>query len=198
MSDYSSKVFDPLDYHNIADAVVRGLLERMPQPLADVARFPGAGIYALYYLGDFEPYLPISDRDCSIPIYVGKAIPPGARKGADRFDPNLGEPLYRRLKQHAASINDAENLQLSDFRCRHLRVQHIWIALAEQVLVQRFRPLWNTVIDGFGNHPPGRGRRSMRRPRWDIIHPGRDWALDLTPQETAEDILREVAQHLCT
>jgi hypothetical protein len=45
-----------------------------------------------------------------------------------------------------------------------------------------------TFVDGFGNHDPGRGRRDMKRPRWDILHPGRNWAERLRPSETAEEI----------
>ena len=29
----------------------------------------------------------------------------------------------------------------------------------------------------------------MRRPRWDVVHPGRPWAEALKAEETVEDIL---------
>lgn len=45
------------------------------------------------------------------------------------------------------------------------------------------------MIDGFGNHDPGAGRRNMRRPRWDIIHPGRTWAEKLAAAETFEEVV---------
>lgn len=48
---------------------------RLPPP-----RFIGCGVYALYYLGDFEPYITLSrlNREAyTRPIYVGKAVPRG-------------------------------------------------------------------------------------------------------------------------
>jgi len=65
-------------------------------------------------------------------------------------------------------------------------------ALAERFLIEHYRPVWNTVVDGFGNHAPGRGRASMKRPRWDILHPGRPWAQKWKPAETAEQIIAEL------
>ncbi len=39
----------------------------------------GAGIYAIYYVGDFPSYAPVAERNhdgrFEAPIYVGKAIP---------------------------------------------------------------------------------------------------------------------------
>ncbi len=31
----------------------------------------------------------------------------------------------------------------------------------------------NKIIDGFGNHDPGKGRYNQLRSRWDKLHPGR-------------------------
>jgi len=88
------------------------------------------------------------------------------------------------------------NLEAADFSCRYLSVLPVWIPLAEEVLLKRFQPVWNSVVDGFGNHPPGRGRRTMRRPRWDILHPGRPWAMELEARESPEQIISEIRQHL--
>ncbi len=196
MSEESLESFDPLDYGNIAAGVVRALLSREAVETETLAPFEGAGIYALYYRGPFEAYRAISGARCRLPIYVGKAVPAGARKGADGLAPRAGRVLYNRLRQHRATIEQAENLIPSDFKCRFLVVKEVWIPLAEQVLVNQFKPVWNTVLDGFGNHPPGSGRRAMRRPRWDIVHPGREWAARLEAREDAEAILAEVRAHL--
>jgi hypothetical protein len=53
--------------------------------------------------------------------------------------------------------------------------------LAESLLIERYRPLWNVVVDGFGNHDPGSGRHQGKRPNWDTLHPGRAWASRLQP-----------------
>jgi len=85
-----------------------------------------------------------------------RRVPLGARKGAARS--TAGRELYQRLKQHSSSIEHVENLRLEHFRCRYLVVVPVWITLAERFLVEQYRPLWNVVIDGFGNHDPGGGK----------------------------------------
>ena len=49
----------------------------------------------------------------------------------------------------------------------------IWIPLGENVLIEKFQPLWNRVIDGFGIKTPGKGRAAQKRSSWDALHPGR-------------------------
>ena len=110
------------------------------------------------------------------PIYVGKAVPAGARKGGFGLGADPGQVLYKRLAEHAASIEQAHNIDLADFRCRFLVVDDIWIPLAESLLIEMYLPLWNRKIDGFGNHDPGKGRYNQQKSAWDLIHPGRPWA----------------------
>ena len=71
-------------------------------------------MYALFYRGEFEPYLPVVSPDSSHPIYVGKAVPKGARKGLVSGARAAGRPLYGRLAEHARSIREAQNLELDD------------------------------------------------------------------------------------
>ena len=196
MGDSQEHPFDPLRYENVARTVVSALLERPLYRLTELEPFSGCGIYAIYYTGSFNPYRTVTTQAGVVPIYVGKAVPSGSRKGTERSEPSRTRALCNRLRQHAKTLEAAQNLALSDFLCRHLTVETVWIRLAERVLLDRFHPVWNSVVDGFGNHPPGRGRRNMRRPRWDIVHPGRSWALELEPEESAEDILGEVRRHL--
>ena len=44
------------------------------------------------------------------------------------------------------------------------------------MLISRFEPLWNKLVDGFGNHDPGKGRYQQKKSAWDLLHPGRPWA----------------------
>lgn len=185
-----AEAYDPLDYENLARSVVNALLQSGCAALPPTESFAGSGVYALYYTGSLSFYSRIASSDLSAPVYVGKAVPTGARKGGRRTGYESGTELYRRLRDHAKSVEQVRNLALNEFQCRFLVVVPVWITLAERFLIDHFRPAWNTVIDGFGNHPPGRGRRDMRRPRWDILHPGRPWAAELHPAETAEDIVR--------
>ena len=132
-----------------------------------------------------------------LPIYVGKAVPPGSRRGGFGLGENPGPALYRRLREHAESIRTTENLAIEDFFCRYLVVDDIWIPLGEALLITQFSPLWNKLIDGYGNHDPGSGRYNQLRSRWDVLHPGRAWALRCQERpESSEQIASEVEAHL--
>jgi hypothetical protein len=77
--------YNPLDKTHLGESVARALLASAVEPLPPANPFIGAGIYALYYIGDFLSYRKIaegnSNEQWAMPIYVGKAVPPGARKG---------------------------------------------------------------------------------------------------------------------
>ena len=188
--------FNPLDKKNLGESVADALLGEPVHPLPPPA-FIGAGVYAIYYAGPFPIYREISRHNrrgrWKWPIYVGKAVPPGARKGGFGLGAEPGQALFKRLGEHASSIEQAENLDLSDFTCRHLVVDDIWIPLGESLLVEMFSPVWNKQIDGFGNHDPGSGRYNQQRSAWDVIHPGRAWAERLRVPGAGEDAVREEA-----
>jgi hypothetical protein len=183
----TSQAYDPLEYDNLARNVVQALMEQPCQNLPPIP-FKGVGVYALYNVGSLDCYKAMRSED--IPIYVGSAVLAGKRKGSG--DSAAGRTLQNRLAQHAKSIQQAENLRLEDFRCRFLVVVPVWIELAQRFLIEHYRPVWNTVVDGFGNHDPGAGRKDMKRPRWDILHPGRGWAKRLKPAETPAKIIADI------
>ena len=186
--------YNPLDKKNLGLSVTQELSQCPIQPLPPAEAFKGAGIYAIYYKGDFPAYKPIvnsNEIERQIPIYVGKAIPAGGRKGG--ITPSIGKVLYRRLVEHAESIKQVNNLELGDFSCRFLLVDDIWIPLGENLLIEQYKPLWNTVIDGFGIHDPGSGRYNQRVSSWDVLHPGRSWANRCKPSsKTLDDILKDI------
>ena len=179
------KPYDPLDYDNLTVNLVRELMSRPPVDLPLPDRFPGPGVYALFYDGDYGPYGTLRSTDATQPIYVGKAVPPGARKGGSA--PDESEPmLHRRIGEHVRSLEAAENLRLADFTCRHLVVVPLWITMAERFLIEHYQPCWNVCIEGFGLHDPGSGRHAGQRSLWDTLHPGRVWADNLQPREKAD------------
>ena len=193
--------FNPLDRMNLGKSVAEAMLEQKPHPLGKLAKLTGAGIYAIYYIGDFPAYRILARQNTEErfkrPIYVGKAVPAGARKGGASADPDAEYPLYGRLREHAKSVQQANNLKIEDFMCRYLVVEDIWIPLGESLLIGRFSPVWNTLLDGFGNHNPGKGRYEGMVPRWDVLHPGRPWAPKFAPRpETAAQIASEVENYL--
>ena len=114
-------LYDPLTYDNLMAGLALHFQQRVRRPLATAAEdveVKGPGIYALFYSGNFDAYAEIVGGAC--PINVGKAVPPGSRKGSgvDASQP----ALRRRLREHAKSIDATENLRVADFTCKHLAV----------------------------------------------------------------------------
>ncbi len=193
----TDRPYNPLDRINLGKSVAEALLDKEPDSLGKIISFQGAGIYTIYYRGEFEPYSALARRNSNSqdwPIYIGKAIPAGGRVGIKSKKPSK-TPLFDRLDEHAETIRLAENLNVEDFLCRYLTIEDIWIPLAETLLITSFKPLWNVELAGFGNHDPGKGRYDGMRPLWDVLHPGRAWALKCqerneTPAELS-DMARE-------
>lgn len=175
--------YNPLAKANLGESVADALLRTPVYPLSDTGNLVGAGVYVIYYTGNFAAYAPITARNADNrfdqPIYVGKTVPKGARKGGLGFEAGRGTALRDRLRQHAGSLNETTNLDLVDFHYRALVVDDIWIPLGENVLIEKFQPLWNRVVDGFGIKTPGKGRAAQRRSSWDTLHPGRKFVDDL-------------------
>lgn len=193
--------FNPLDKRHLGESVARALLERPVGPLPHARSFPGAGVYAIYYTGDLDPYRSVAEQNRNDlhqqPIYVGKAVPKGAMKGGFGLDAGVGNVLFGRLREHARSIEQGENLNIQDFQCRYLVAEDIWIPLGESLLIEWFHPLWNVLVTGFGNHPTGRRRENQNRSVWDTFHPGRPWAARLSPNpRTRDELARMIADFL--
>ena len=136
--------FDPLARINLAASAAEALLERDPEALGTLEPFIGAGVYAIYYVGDYEPYKVLKSANENgqwlAPIYVGKAIPSGGRKGGLGLTPPAKPYLFKRLTEHAESIRSASStLSIDDFFCRFLVVEDIWIPLVENLM--RFRSI---------------------------------------------------------
>lgn len=177
-------------------------MKQEPVPLGSIKSFEGAGIYVIYYTGNYEPYSKLGELNRggdgpTVPIYIGKAIPSGGRKGL--ADPEIsakGRKLFERLEMHRKSIEAVGNLELEDFVCRYLVVDDVWIPLGESLLIQRHRPIWNSLLEGFGNNTPGKGRFQGARPTWDTLHPGRSWAKKCAPSKISEEqILHRIEQY---
>lgn len=148
----NESVFNPPAKRNLGKSVVDALLESPALPLANVGNFPGAGVYAIYYRGSFPSYKLLSalnQKIAAYPIYVGKAIPKGGRKGTGTDASLDSTALSKRLQEHKASIEVVDSLRVEDFSYRSLVVDAIWIGLGETLIIQRFQPLWNQVADGY-------------------------------------------------
>lgn len=147
------------------------------------SRFEGTGVYAIYYIGQNSLYQSLVERnriDFSIPIYVGKAVPRGWRQARiENLSARKSYELNSRLREHSRSIQQTETLENDAFYSRFMILEDeasSLIGTVEAALIRLYKPIWNTVIDGFGNHDPGKGRYNQAKSEWDTLHPGRAWA----------------------
>ena len=174
--------YNPLDYASLSDTLAQKLMSAELIPLVDIEPFYGNGVYALFYSGDFPPYAEMADINVfepgTLPIYIGEACPKtlkGNDLNAAAVDAReSGSALYNRVaKDHRKSIEQAINLDVRHFACKMSILNAVWVPLTESALIGKYVPIWNSVLPGFGNHDPGKGRKDGRISRWDILHPGR-------------------------
>jgi hypothetical protein len=189
---YHSEAFDEL----IKD-IIRFFNGTPVHSLPPPEKFHGTGVYAIYYTGksDFYNLIYEANRlEFHQPIYVGKAVPRGWRQAKDIKEGVLAHELFGRLKEHSKSIIQSENLNLEDFHCRFIILEnntsHL-IGTVEAALIRYYTPIWNTKIDGFGNHDPGSGRYNQAKSEWDVLHPGRSWANKCLGQSSALERINE-------
>lgn len=183
-------VFDPADPGLFGSFAALAMIGQDRQPLDDLNKRPfyGAGIYAIYYKGDYPLYAPI--RGTETPVYVGKADP--SRTGENN-PKGQGTTLHGRLVEHMKNIRLAkESIDIADFECRYLVVASGWQAAAESALIKLFNPIWNKetkILLGFGKHGDDHETRGHARSPWDTLHPGRPWAAkQKTDQKSLEEI----------
>lgn len=199
--DLQLHTFRSPEVESVVQDAIRFFAQTPVHPLPPPGPFAGTGVYALYYSGDlplYEHVAAANKHGCVLPIYVGKAVPHGWRTGRTAGRQEVGG-VYGRLKEHADSLSAVADLQAQDFNCRFVILSGIetdLITSVEAELIRLHHPLWNTHVDGFGNHAPGSGRYNQARSEWDVLHPGRPWAEKLTGKAPErETVLRKVAAH---
>lgn len=193
--------FDPSDPKTVGRMVSLALLAQPIVPLGAVKPAYGSGVYAIYYMGDHPLYRRISRTET--PIYVGKADPSNGDASTSR---EQGPRLTGRLIEHAGTIATAEKyalennlapglsaIHLADFKCRRLVCATNAQLVAERHLIRMFWPVWNSDTKacwGMSKHGDAASTRRNKRSPWDVVHPGRAWALDeqLENNATAEEV----------
>lgn len=174
-----TSVFDPSNPKVVGRFVALALVAQDRHPLAEISKFYGSGVYAIYYKGSFPAYQPISGTET--PIYVGQAAPAVSNA---RTPMEQGAKLCGRLTDHRKNIGKASStLDLADFEFRSLVVQSGWETAAEDYLIHLFRPIWNSetnILYGLGKHGDSATTRANKRSPWDTLHPGRAWAAPTT------------------
>ncbi len=179
--------FDPTDPKTVGRMVSLALLAQPMIPLSAIKSAYGSGVYAIYYNGDNPLYSGISGTET--PIYVGKADPQNDDASTPR---EQGAKLTARLLEHAGTIATVADysdrlplslhaIKLADFSCRRLVCATNSQLVAEKHLIRTFWPLWNAETKacwGMSKHGDAATTRANKRSPWDVVHPGRQWALD--------------------
>ena len=95
-------------------------------------------------------------------------------------------------------INLNGNDVIADYPAKTIRMDDIWIPLGDSLLIEKFKPVWNIVVDGFGHHDQGKGRRGQMKSAWDTLHPGRTWAdkVEIPNSRSADHIATEINSFL--
>jgi hypothetical protein len=178
----------------LRDSLVEVLCDAAKVSLSDLpTTLDAVGTYLLFFTGSAGIYAPLSST--SVPLYIGKAEPRGGRTGSGA-GAVVGKDLLKRVKEHQKSIDLAQNLSSADFAVLMVSTPPILVEAAERLLIQHYSPLWNSSIDGFGNHDPGKGRYNQKRSEWDTLHPGRAWANKLQPNPlTAVELTSRVERY---
>lgn len=190
-------IFDPSNPNYMGRFTAAALLIQPRHPLAEVEKFYGAGVYALYYKGDFTAYEKVSGKET--PLYTGKADP----KIAHSENPTeQGDSLSRRINEHRKSIQLVSGdggISLEDFEVRYLVTASGFQVTAENFLINYFKPIWNKetkICFGIGKHGDDANTRKNKKSPWDTLHPGRKWALASEELKTPEEIARDISDHL--
>jgi hypothetical protein len=179
--------FDPADPKVVGRMVSLALLAQPLLPLARISSAYGSGVYAIYYFGDHPLYAAIAGSET--PIYVGKADPQNDDASTSR---EQGAKLTARLLEHAGTIatvagyhdrlpDGLSPIRLEDFSCRKLVCATNAQLVAEKHLIRTFWPVWNAETKacwGMSKHGDAASTRANKRSPWDVVHPGRQWALD--------------------
>ena len=148
----------------------------MPPP-----SFTGSGVYALYCTAVKGPYAKfgkeINRLEYKVPIYVGKAVPPGWRQSR-QLDGSADKStsLCSRLSQHARSLEQGKGLSLSDFACRVMQLSTDEQILATKIadfMVKFYKPLWNTIVRGFSRCSFTDSAEHKFHTNWDVMHNGK-------------------------
>src|SRR5260370_20087485 len=139
-----STPYAQLDLRTLAESMVKVVLEQRIYPLGEVPSFEGAGVYVIYYTGNYDPYKSIAQKNKGSkwdqPIYVGEAARKGGRKGGGLAVGPAGKVLLSRLKSHVDAIRGTKNIKVEDFFCRYLVLKDFFIPLCESLLGGEYAP----------------------------------------------------------
>lgn len=80
----TSAPYNPLDKVNLAKSIEIELLGRQPVPFSELTEVRGAGIYVIYYVGDFSAYAPIVAPECEQCVWPAYLCRKGDTQGRSK------------------------------------------------------------------------------------------------------------------
>ena len=192
------QTFPSKKLQKVINNAIKFLNKSPTHPLPLKERFSGCGVYILYYNGSF--YNDLVGYSCESyfithPIYVGKAVPTGWRNGRSARK-ELSYNLWKRIQEHSKNIDQVFNLNAKDFQCKYIILDSDLITTVEARLIRDYKPIWNCIIDGFGNHHPGKTRFDQVKPNWDVLHPGRPWSFEMSENENENMLIDKIKKSL--
>jgi hypothetical protein len=196
--------YNPLSPRNLGRSIATAILHQELHPFPPKGIPAGSGIYAVYYSGQNSLYAKIVEYNAGkqflkVPVYVGKAQPKSRVGMTERAAKEKARYVGERVDGHYESIlatNGEGALSADDFHFRFLIIDPFLVALGESLLIELFKPVWNSVVGGFGNNPLGKGRKNQKRSSWDTMHPGRvSRGIALEPNEVVK-ILEKISAHV--
>lgn len=186
-SDNHRLVLNEKQINEIISPAVKFFMTTPKHAISELPMFQGVGVYAIYLDPTSETiYKDTLSED--YPIYVGKAVPSGSRQGRSA---ETNRQLRSRLMEHKRSI-DHGGLPVTAFKCRFMIMSGVaedLISVVESALVRFYHPLWNSYIDGFGIHTPGKGRFNQQPSEWDTLHPGRPFLKHMTGEKRDKELI---------
>jgi hypothetical protein len=194
--DRNEHIFCSPDFEEIIKDTIRFFNGTPVLPVPVPERFQGTGVYAIYCTarsGVYKEFHKINRTAYTVPIYIGKAVPKGWRQARSVCsDGSESYELNNRIREHGRNLQAVEGIEPEDFRCRFMILEGAesdLIGTVEAALIRKYKPLWNTLLDGFGNHDPGSGRYEQAMSDWDVCHPGRLWAKKCRGKHSDRELL---------
>jgi hypothetical protein len=110
----------------------------------------------------------------------------------------------REVEEYATGSGLADSIRVEDFECRRLVCATNAQLVAERHLIDVFKPAWNSetkICFGISKHGDNAQTRRNKKSPWDVLHPGRPWALDspvrdgMTPESVAQKLSKHFSEH---
>ena len=108
--------------------------------------------------------------------------------------------MIRTVGGYAVNFHLPNPLRVEDFECRRLVCATNAQLVAERHLIGMFRPIWNNEVGicwGISKHGDAAKTRANKRSPWDVMHPGRAWAMSeaLEDKMSPEFIVQRINEH---